>query len=43
MTLTNQNAPTLTLRIVVVSDGKEVRTVVVSPAPVMVTSNGKRT
>jgi hypothetical protein len=42
MTLTNHGAPTLTLRIVVVDQGKEIRTVVVSPATVMVTSNGKR-
>lgn len=52
MTLSNQGAPTLTLRIVVVDSGNEVRTAVVDPtavviagipAPqVMVTSNGRR-
>jgi len=42
MTLSNQGAPTLTLRIVVVDHGREIRTVVVSPAAVMVTSDGRR-
>ena len=52
MTLSNPGAPTLTLRIVVVDNGNEVRAAVVdptatvtagSPAPqVMVTSNGRR-
>ena len=43
MTLTSAGgAPTLTLRIVVVDNGKEVRTAVVEPSPVMVTSNGRR-
>lgn len=52
MTLTSPGSPTLTLRIVVVDDGNEVRTAVVdptanvrpaTPAPqVMVTSNGRR-
>jgi hypothetical protein len=42
MTLSNQGAPTLTLRIIVVDNGNEVRTAVVSPAPVMVTSDGRR-
>jgi len=52
MTLSNQGAPTLTLRIVVVDNGNEVRAAVVDPtavviagipAPqVMVTSNGRR-
>jgi hypothetical protein len=40
MSLTNEGAPTLTLHIVVVKDGKEIRTVVTDPLPVMVTSNG---
>jgi hypothetical protein len=44
MTLNSEGAPvSLTLRIVVVDSGKEVRTAVVSPPPVMVTSNGRRT
>jgi len=53
MTLMNEGAPTLTLRIVVVDDGLEVRTAVVNPTAtvtagttppqVMVTSNGRRT
>jgi hypothetical protein len=34
--------PPLTLRIVVVDNGNEVRTVVVDPVTVMVTSNGRR-
>jgi hypothetical protein len=52
MTLSNQGSPTLTLRIVVVDDGNEVRTAVVdptatvvpgtSPPQVIVTSNGRR-
>jgi len=52
MTLSNEGSPTLTLRIVVVDNGNEVRTAVVNPtatitpgtpAPqVMVTSNGRR-
>ena len=52
MTLTSTGAPTLTLRIVVVDDGNEVRTAVVDPTAnvtpgstppqVMVTSNGRR-
>ncbi len=42
MTLENQGEPKLTLRIVVVNNGKEVRTVVVGPLPAMVTSNGVR-
>jgi len=42
MTLSNSGSPTLTLAIVVVADGDEVRTAVVSPAPVMVGSNGRR-
>jgi len=41
MTLTNQGAPALTLRIVIVDNGDEVRAAVMSPAPVMVTSNGR--
>lgn len=42
MSLTNEGAPTLTIHIVVVKDGKEIRTVVTDPLPVMVTSNGVR-
>jgi hypothetical protein len=43
MTLKSEGAPvTLTLRIVVVDRGKEVRAAVVAPPPVMVTSNGRR-
>ena len=42
MTLSSSGSPTLTLQIVVVDDGNEVRTAVVAPAPVMVTSNGRR-
>lgn len=42
MTLSSSGSPTLTLHIVVVDNGNEVRTVVVSPPPVMVTSNGRR-
>ncbi len=42
MTLTNAGAPPLMLRIVVVDNGNEVRTAVVSPLAVMVTSNGRR-
>jgi hypothetical protein len=52
MKLTNAGAPTLTLAIVVVDDGNEVRTAVMdptanvqagtSPPQVMVTSNGRR-
>jgi hypothetical protein len=43
MQLSSPGSPTLTLRIVVVDKGSEVRTAVVAPAPVMVTSNGRRT
>jgi hypothetical protein len=43
MQLSSPGSPTLTLRIVVVDSGNEVRTAVVAPAPVMVTSNGRRT
>lgn len=42
MTLSSPGSPTLTLRIVLVDNGSEVRTAVVAPAPVMVTSNGRR-
>ncbi|MBM3784536.1 MAG: hypothetical protein FJW30_09275 [Acidobacteria bacterium] len=42
MTLINQGAPPLELRIVVVDRGREVRTAVMSPAAVMVTSNGRK-
>jgi hypothetical protein len=42
MTLSSSGSPTLTLQVVVVDDGNEVRTAVVAPAPVMVTSNGRR-
>jgi hypothetical protein len=42
MTLNNVGAPTITLHIVVVKNGREIRTVVTSPLPVMVTSNGVR-
>jgi hypothetical protein len=42
MTLSNSGSPTLTLRIVVVDNGDEVRTAVVDPLPVMVSSNGRR-
>lgn len=42
MTLSNSGSPTLTLAIVVVDDGNEVRTAVVDPPPVMVSSNGRR-
>jgi hypothetical protein len=42
MTLINQGAPPLELRIVVVDKGREVRTAVMSPATVMVTSNGRK-
>jgi hypothetical protein len=42
MILENQGAPKLTLHIVVVNNGNEVRTVVVEPSPVMVTSDGVR-
>jgi hypothetical protein len=43
MQLSSPGSPTLTLRIVVVDSGNEVRTAVVAPAPVMVTSDGRRT
>ena len=42
MILENEGAPKLTLRIVVVNNGNEVRTVVVAPPAAMVTSNGVR-
>jgi hypothetical protein len=43
MTLSNKGVPvTLTLHIVVVNNGEEIRTVVTEPATVMVTSNGVR-
>ncbi|MBV8068809.1 MAG: hypothetical protein JO270_02815 [Acidobacteriaceae bacterium] len=42
MTLENEGSPKLSLRIVVVNDGHEVRAVVVEPAVAMVTSNGVR-
>jgi hypothetical protein len=45
MTIQSEGTPTpplLTLRIEVVDHGREVRTVVVEPAAVMVTSNGRR-
>jgi hypothetical protein len=42
ISLTNEGAPTLTLHIVVVKGGKEIRTVVTNPLPSMVTSNGVR-
>jgi hypothetical protein len=42
ISLTNEGAPTLTLRIVVVKNGKEIRTIVTNPALVMVTSSGVR-
>ncbi|MGB9457488.1 MAG: hypothetical protein WCB12_15680 [Bryobacteraceae bacterium] len=43
MQLSSPGSPTLTLHIVVVDNGNEVRTAVVNPLPVMVTSNGRRT
>jgi hypothetical protein len=42
MTLSSLGSPTLTLQIVVVDNGNEVRTAVVAPPPVMVTSNGRK-
>lgn len=42
MSLSSPGSPTLTLRIVVVDNGNEVRTAVVDPVAVMVTSNGRR-
>jgi hypothetical protein len=42
MTIIAAGSPTLTLRIVVVDNGNEVRAVVVDPVTVMVTSNGRR-
>lgn len=42
MALNFAGAPTITLRIVLVDHGREIRTVVVSPAAVMVSSNGRR-
>ncbi len=42
MTLSSPGSPTLTLAIVVVDNGDEVRTAVVDPPPVMVSSNGRR-
>jgi hypothetical protein len=42
MTLSSPGSPTLTLQIVVVDNGNEVRTAVVAPPPVMVTSNGRK-
>lgn len=42
MTISSPGSPTLTLSIVVVDDGNEVRTAVVAPPPVMVTSNGRK-
>jgi hypothetical protein len=42
MTIAAAGSPVLTLRIVVVDNGNEVRTVVVDPLAVMVTSNGRR-
>jgi hypothetical protein len=42
MTIARPPAPTLTLRIVVVDNGNEVRTAVMDPPQNMVTSNGRR-
>lgn len=42
MTLSSPGSPTLTLAIVVVDNGDEVRTAVVDPLPVIVSSNGRR-
>lgn len=42
MTLNNEGAPPLTLRIVVVDDGREIRIAVVDPQPVMVTSTARK-
>jgi hypothetical protein len=42
MTLSSLGSPTLTLQIVVVDNGNEVRTAVIAPPPVMVTSNGRK-
>jgi len=42
MTIARPPAPMLTLRIVVVDNGNEVRTAVMDPPTNMVTSNGKR-
>lgn len=42
MTLSSPGSPTLTLLIVVVDNGNEVRTAVVAPPPVVVTSNGRK-
>ncbi len=42
MTLNNTGAPTLALSIVVVDEGREIRIAVLSPQPVMVTSNARK-
>lgn len=42
MTINAPGSPALTVRIVVVNNGNEVRAAVVDPATVMVTSNGRR-
>jgi hypothetical protein len=42
MALNNPGSPTLEARIVVVDKGREVRVVVMAPATVMVTSNGRK-
>ena len=42
MTLIAAGSPTLTLRIVAIDNGNEVRTVVVDPVTAVVTSNGRR-
>lgn len=42
MTLINTGAPPLELRIVIVDKGKEIRVAVMSPATVLVTSNGRK-
>ncbi len=42
MTLNNEGAPPLTLSIVVVDEGREIRIAVVDPQPVMVTSTARK-
>ncbi len=42
MFLNNEGSPLLTLSIVVVDEGREIRTAVVSPPPVLVTSNARK-
>jgi hypothetical protein len=42
MLLNNEGSPQLTLSIVVVDEGREIRIAVVAPPPVLVTSNARK-